>query len=64
MGSNRKAFMKIRTNPLVATLLLASSLTLLASGCSRTQEPTPATVAPATTLGTEIDDTAITAKIF
>ena len=55
--------MKIRSYPLVATLALASGLTLLASGCSRTDVPTPATAAPATTLGTEIDDTAVTAKV-
>ena len=56
--------MNIRPNPLFRGLALATVAAFLASGCNR-QEPVPpgASAAPSTTVGTEIDDTVVTAKV-
>ena len=52
---------------LANTLALVAAAALLVSGCSRTETPAPvagAAVAPTTTtIGNEIDDTVITAKV-
>jgi hyperosmotically inducible periplasmic protein len=43
-------------------LLLGAALSLLAAGCGNRQEETPVAAAT-TTVGTEIDDTVVTAKV-
>lgn len=55
--------MKIRSYSLVTALAMASSLALMTSGCTRTEDAAPVTTAPTTTLGTQIDDTAVTATV-
>lgn len=55
--------MNIRPYQLVFGVALAAGTALLVSGCNR-QEPVAAAIAPATTtVGTEIDDTVVTAKV-
>ena len=50
--------------PASLALSLVAGAVLLVTGCNRTPEaPTPAAAAASTTVGTEIDDTVITAKV-
>lgn len=54
--------MTIERKALIAGSALAAALSLLAAGCSKSQDETPVAAAK-TTVGTEIDDTVVTTKV-
>ncbi len=59
--------MNIRTHPAAFATVLVAGAVFLVSGCNR-QEPvaatsTPAAAVPATTVGTELDDTVVTTRV-
>lgn len=55
--------MNTRFHPLALAMALAAGLTMLVSGCDREQTAPYASTPPATTVGTDIDDTVVTAKV-
>jgi hyperosmotically inducible periplasmic protein len=56
--------MQFRPSVLAISITLAAGALFLVSGCGRvTDTPVPTTAAASTTVGTEIDDTVITAKV-
>jgi hyperosmotically inducible protein len=55
--------MNIRFQPLVLGLAIAAGLTILVSGCNREQAVPVVSAPPATTVGTDIDDTVVTTKV-
>ncbi len=54
--------MTIERKALIVGSALAAALSLLAAGCSKSQDETPVAAAK-TTVGTEIDDTVVTTKV-
>jgi hyperosmotically inducible protein len=55
--------MNIRFHPLVLGLAFVAGLTILVSGCNREQAIPVVSTPPATTVGTDIDDTVVTTKV-
>lgn len=56
--------MKTHLNPFVLAMALAVGATAIISGCNRQETVAPlVTPPPATTVGTDIDDTVVTAKV-